>query len=81
MFRQLLLVSFFSVVFYLLGMLVIRLHMTQLAYTFEESKEYERSLKEEQRRLKASLAQELSLENLGRLDFLEPEAEKVVFIP
>lgn len=55
--------------------------MTQLAYSFEEKKEFERSLKEEQRRLKASIAEKLSLENLKTSEFEEPSANHVVFIP
>lgn len=61
--------------------IVIRLHMTQMAYQFHELKAYERSLKEEELRLRAELARELS-PNFMKLDeFKAPEPDQVVVIP
>lgn len=66
---------------YGLGMLFVRLHMTQMAYQFDEKKDYERSLMEEQMRLRLDLNRSLSPVQLKDLDFVEPEPEQVVMIP
>ena len=70
-----------GVIVYSTAMIVIRLQMTNMAYEFEEMKGYERSMKEEQRRLRARLAKELSPENIKVEGFSEPRPEQVVVIP
>jgi len=66
-----------------LSMLVIRLHMTQLAYQFYELKSYERSLKEENLRLKAELAGYLSpnFSEKGFEGWKQPEPHELRLIP
>lgn len=61
--------------------IVIRLHMTQQAYQFHELKAYERSLKEEELRLRAKLAEALSPSRLKLEDYIAPQPEQVVRIP
>jgi hypothetical protein len=67
--------------FFGLSMLVIRLHMTQLAYEFEDLKNYERSLKEEQLRLRLRIAEALSPNQAHSKEFQEPRPDQVVVIP
>jgi len=81
MIRSILYAILTGVVIYGLSMIVIRLHITQMAYAFDEMKAYERSLKEEQLRLRASLARSLSPENLHAKDYQEPNPGQVVKIP
>lgn len=64
-----------------LSLLFIRLHITQMAYRFEERKDYERSLMEEQMRLRLELYQALSPLQFEKRDFKEPLPEEVVRIP
>lgn len=68
-------------VLYSASMVVLRLRMTELGYQFEELKTYERSLKEEQLRLRAELARKLSPQQLRLQGFSEPEARQVMVIP
>lgn len=64
-----------------LGMLAVRLHLTQLAYEFESLKRYERSLKEEEIRLRALLAEKFSLDRLQSDDLVSPQPDQVVRLP
>jgi hypothetical protein len=68
-------------IFYSAAMIVLRLRMTEMGYQFEELKTYERSLKEEQLRLRANLAKKLSPQQLRLQGFAEPESRQVVAIP
>lgn len=61
--------------------LVIRLHLTQLAYEFEVLKRYHRSLKEEEIRLRAKVAEELSLSQIKSDVYREPTPDQVVRMP
>jgi len=64
-----------------LATLVIRLHVTRLAYEFESLKRYHRSLKEEQLRLRADLAEKLSINQIQSSEFHEPQPDQVVRLP
>lgn len=66
---------------YGLSMLVIRLHTTQMAYQFYELKTYERSLKEENLRLKAELAEFLGPDKDKDQAWKLPEPAEMVRIP
>lgn len=67
---------------YSLGMIFVRLHMTQQAYQFRELKSQERSLIEEQQRLKVFIAESLAERKLlAEESFLAPPPEKVVRLP
>lgn len=72
--------SFFGI-FYVLAMLLIRLHITQQAYVFDDLKDYERSLKEEQRRLRLEIAELLSPDYLKMKGFEEPQPDQIARIP
>lgn len=73
--------ALWGLMFFGLSMLVIRLHMTQLAYEFEDLKSYERSLKEEQLRLRSKIAEHLSPNQAYSKDYVEPRPDQVVLIP
>jgi len=79
--KSFLLASLVSVLFFSLSMIAIRLHLTQLAYSFDDMKEYERSLKEEQLRMRAQLAEKLSPHHLYLDGFQEPKSDQVRVIP
>lgn len=79
--RRWLLLVIFGVSFTGLSTLVVRLHVTQLAYEFDALKSYERSLQEEQLRLRAELAEDLSPSKLSHPEFIEPEPSQVVRLP
>lgn len=66
---------------YVVMAIVIRLHITQLAYQFQDLKAYERSLKEEQVRLKSELAKVLALEVKSQSSYRIPEPHQVIRIP
>jgi len=68
-------------IFFGLATLVIRLHVTRLAYEFESLKRYHRSLKEEQLRLRADLAEKLSINQIQSTEFHEPQPDQVVRLP
>lgn len=70
-----------GILLYSSAMMVIRLKMTEMAYTFEELKSYERSLREEQVRLRAEVSQRLSPAQLKLKGFSEPMPKQVVVIP
>ncbi len=70
-----------SFIFWGLATLVIRLHVTRLAYEFESLKRYHRSLKEEQLRLRADLAEKLSINQIQSSEFHEPQPDQVVRLP
>jgi hypothetical protein len=70
-----------SAVLYGLCMLALRLHTTQMAYQFYELKTYERSLKEENLRLKVELAEYLSPLQGKNSEWKIPEPDEVVLIP
>jgi len=69
-----------AVAYSLIG-LSLRLHLTQQAYAFEELIDYERSLKEEQRRLESAITEKLSPEALQGLGLQEPLPQQLVRIP
>lgn len=71
----------FNLILYGVFAIVIRLHMTQQAYQFYELKAYERSLKEEELRLRAELARALSPSHMSLENFREPQSNQVVKIP
>jgi hypothetical protein len=66
-------------------MILIRLKITELGYEFEETKAYERALREEQLVLRADLANRLSVRGLKKRweakGFAEPEPKQIVVIP
>ena len=66
---------------YVVMAIVIRLHITQLAYQFQDLKAYERSLKEEQVRLKSELAKILALEAKSQASYQIPNPIQVVRVP
>jgi len=70
-----------SVLLYSIAMIVIRLHMTQMAYQFDQVKEYERSLQEEQLRLRARLAEALSPHHLDLFGLQTPQPSQLRRIP
>lgn len=74
-------IALIGLLFYGLSMLVIRLHTTQMAYQFHELKTYERSLKEENLRLKAELAEFLSPNANKDEAWKLPEPSEMVRIP
>lgn len=67
-------------ILYSSAMIILRLRMTEMGYEFEDQNK-ERSLKEEQLRLRADLAKMLSPTSLRLKGFAEPEASQVVAIP
>lgn len=71
----------FGLLVYALGMIIIRLQMTQTAYVFEETKRMERSLHEEQMRLKVRIAQSLQEHKAWLQDFREPDPRQVIRMP
>ncbi len=81
MIRKIATILFFGFLFYAVGMMVIRLRITQLAYEYEELKKYERNAHEEQLRLRATLAKRLSPVHKNFKDFREPEPNQIVMIP
>ncbi|TVQ79537.1 MAG: hypothetical protein EA369_04410 [Bradymonadales bacterium] len=70
-----------GVLLYGLITLGIRLHMTQLAYQFFDLKSYERSLKEENLRLKAELAEALSPKASWKSGWKVPEPSQLRRLP
>lgn len=78
MIRYLLLNILIGTFLYGLIMMVVRLHLTQLAYHFDELKAYERSLKEEQLRLRAQISEALSPDRLKIEGFQEPQVSQVL---
>lgn len=70
-----------GLILYATGMIVVRLKMTETAYQFEEAKSYERSLKEEQQRLRARISTSEHPLSLKLKDFQEPHPQQIVRIP
>lgn len=70
-----------GMILYATGMIVVRLKMTETAYQFEEAKTYERSLREEQQRLRAKISFELPSLTTNLKDFQEPDPRQIVRIP
>jgi hypothetical protein len=68
-------------VLYVVLSIVVRLHITQMAYRFQDLKAYERSLKEEQVRLKAELAKTFAVEKLSLSSYQLPDPTQIVRIP
>jgi hypothetical protein len=79
--KQIFILLLFTFVLWGLSGLVIRLHLTHLAYEFEGLKRYHRSLKEEEIRLRAKLAEELSISQIQSEIYREPEPSQVVRMP
>jgi len=79
--RFILSLMIFAVVSYGLGMIIVRLSLTQTAYSFEEAKSEERELREEQVRLRARISERLSPRSLQRLGFAEPQPGQIVELP
>jgi len=70
-----------ALIIYSATMIVVRLKMTAMAYEFDELKASERSMKEEQARLRALISEKLSPDKMFLEDFSEPNPEQVVVIP
>ena len=70
-----------AVLIYSASLILIRLRMTAMAYKFEELKERERAMEEEQLKLKALLAEKLSPAKLILEGYSEPEPDQIVVIP
>jgi hypothetical protein len=79
--KGIVLILFSGFLLYCGAMIVVRLSITQMAYQFEELKNYERSLKEEQLRLRASVSRKLSPQAWKLKGFTEPAPHQVVVIP
>jgi hypothetical protein len=79
--RSLIFLTAATLVLWGLAGLVIRLHLTQRAYEFEVLKKYHRSLKEEEIRLRAKVAEELSLSQIKSDVYREPTPDQVVRMP
>ena len=79
--KQLGLILLIATLIYSGSLIIIRLKMTQKGYAFEQLKEYERALKEEQLRLKAKLAGALSPARFKVEGFKEPEPHQIIRIP
>lgn len=62
---------------YFLSLLAIRLHITQMAYQFTDLKSYERSLIEEQRRLRVGISEKISALAGADQEFRDPRIEQV----
>ncbi len=80
-FKSVCILAFVAFLFWGLASLVIRLHLTQMAYEFDTMKRYQRSLKEEELRLRAELAERLSISHIHSPQFREPEPDQVVRLP
>jgi hypothetical protein len=72
---------FLGVAVYSVTMIVVRLQMTELAYRFEAAKKDERSLQEEQMRLRSELARLLNPKNMKVSTLQEPGPNQVRVIP
>ena len=72
---------FVGVAVYSVSMIVIRLQMTEMAYRFESAKKDERSLQEEQMRLRSELARLLNPKNTKVSALQEPGPNQVKVIP
>ncbi|MBN8555326.1 MAG: hypothetical protein J0L93_07775 [Deltaproteobacteria bacterium] len=84
--KKIVVILFSGFLLYCGAMIVIRLSITQMAYQFEELKNYERSLKEEQLRLRAGVSKKISpalseLRSWKEKGFAEPAHNQVVVIP
>ena len=66
---------------YSLGMIIVRIKMTETAYQFEEYKSAQRALQEEQIRLKVKISERLAVSRLKLKDFSEPSPDQVREIP
>lgn len=71
----------FAALFYSALMIVIRLKIMETAYQFEEAKAEERSLREEQQRLRVKISERLAPGRLKAVGFQEPEPSQIVLIP
>lgn len=80
-FRQI--AVFFGVagICYLIAIMLIRLQLTHMAYSFEDLKVYERSLQEEQTRLRSQIAKTLMARPGWIEGFQEPTPEQIRRIP
>lgn len=72
---------FVGTAIYSICMIVIRLQMTEMAYRFEAAKKDERSLQEEQMRLRSELAQLLNPGKMKVTSLQEPGPQQVRVIP
>jgi len=70
-----------GLVFYSVGMIIVRIKMTETAYEFEDHKSNQRALEEEQVRLKMKISERLSVSKLKLKDFSEPTPEQIIEIP
>lgn len=74
-----------GVLLYCLAMIVVRLRITELAYEFDDAKNDERALKEEQVRLRAEIGKLLTSNDFRRQmkaqGFAEPEPNQIQRIP
>lgn len=68
-------------IFYGAGMIIIRLKMTETAYQFEEAKSYERTLREEQQRLRLKISESSGPDRMRLKNFQEPHPSQVTRIP
>ena len=84
--KKTIVILFSGFLLYCGAMIIVRLSITQMAYQFEELKNYERSLKEEQLRLRAVVSKKMApavseLKSWKEKGFAEPNHHQVVVIP
>jgi hypothetical protein len=79
--KQIIFSLFLGVAVYSVTMIVVRLQMTEMAYRFDAAKKDERSLQEEQMRLRSELARLLNPKSMKVADLQEPGPNQVRVIP